>query len=871
MQIITTHINADFDTLASMLAAKKLYPDAKTVFPGSQDRSLRDFIIKSSGYVIDLKKPRNIDLRKVKRLILVDVRQRSRIGIFSELVDRKDVEIHIYDHHPPSDDDIKGDYEVIRPVGSTTTILTHILKEKGIEITPDEATVLMLGIYEDTGSLLFPSTTEEDFLAAAYLLSKGANLSVVSSMMAKEITSEQIKLFHQLIESLEKYIFGDIEVAVAECVSNEFIPDFAVIVQKMMVMENLKVFIAIARMGDRVVVVGRSREKAINIGELMGFIGGGGHPTAGSASIKSANIEDVKEKLLAKLREITGSGKRAKDIMFYPVKTVDCKATLHEASKVLSRYNINATAVVDRDKVVGIISRHIIEKAKHHGLEDLPVRDYMITEFETLSPDSSIEDVMRIIIKNNQRFLPILKDGKIVGAITRTDLLRFYGEIDAIHIANNETSLFKKDLSKIMEQSLPSRILEILKRAGLIAESMNFTAYAVGGLIRDLLLGIENLDVDIVVEGDGISFAKKLAEYYGAKMKPHAKFGTAQIIWPDGFSIDVATARLEYYQSPGALPTVERGSIKLDLYRRDFTINTLAIKLNPDGWGHIIDFFGAQKDLKGRVIRVLHNLSFVEDPTRIFRAIRLSERLGFQINKHTMNLIKNAIKLEVLDRVSGKRIFQELFHILEEERYIECLKRMQQIDLLRFLHKKLIFNEDMEKLFESVNNVISWYGLLYRKEAVNKPVIRFYALTNFLNSEELKEMLDRLEIEGSLRRRLFDEKLIAREVRLRLEEKEQILGSEIYNALIPLSLEGQLFILAETKEEKVKKAISQFFTKLKDVKTELTGKDLIGMGFKEGPIIGKILRELLEARLDGKITSRNEEENYIKEHYGIDS
>ncbi|MEM7828596.1 MAG: hypothetical protein QW561_04575, partial [Candidatus Aenigmatarchaeota archaeon] len=200
-----------------------------------------------------------------------------------------------------------------------------------------------------------------------------------------------------------------------------------------------------------------------------------------------------------------------------------------------------------------------------------------------------------------------------------------------------------------------------------------------------------------------------------------------------------------------------------------------------------------------------------------------------------------------------------------------CLKRMQQIDLLRFLHKKLIFNEDMEKLFESVNNVISWYGLLYRKEAVNKPVIRFYALTNFLNSEELKEMLDRLEIEGSLRRRLFDEKLIAREVRLRLEEKEQILGSEIYNALIPLSLEGQLFILAETKEEKVKKAISQFFTKLKDVKTELTGKDLIGMGFKEGPIIGKILRELLEARLDGKITSRNEEENYIKEHYGIDS
>lgn len=871
MQIITTHINADFDTLASMLAAKKLYPDAKIVFPGSQDRSLRDFIIKSAGYMIDLEKAKNIDLKKVKRLIFVDVRQKSRIGIFSELVDRGDVEIHIYDHHPSTDDDIKGDFEVVKPVGSTTTILTHILKEKGIEITPDEATVLMLGIYEDTGSLLFPSTTEEDFTAAAYLLSKGANLSVVSSMLAKEITSVQIDLLHQLIKSMEKYNFGGIEVTVAECYSDEFIPDFAVIVQKMMAMEDLKVLLAIARMGDRVVVVGRSREKSINIGELMNAVGGGGHPTAGSATIKSTHVEEIKEKLIGYLREFTGTGKKARDMMFFPVKTVDYRATLHEASEILSRYNINATAVVDGDKVVGIISRQIIERARHHGLENLPVRDYMITEFETVSPDSSIEEITRIIIKNNQRFLPVLKDNRIVGAITRTDLLRFYGEMEILNNVDAESPGLKRDLSQTLEKVLPSRILELLKKAGSIAESMSFTAYVVGGFVRDLLLGVENLDIDIVVEGDGIAFARNLAEFYGAKMKPHMKFGTARVIWPDGFSLDVATARLEYYQSPGALPTIERGSIKLDLYRRDFTINALAIKLNPEGWGNIIDFFGGQKDLKERVIRVLHNLSFVEDPTRIFRALRLSERLGFQISKHTLNLMKNAIKLELLEKVSGKRIFQELFHILEEEEYVECIKKLQEIDALRFLHRKLRFNEEMERLFESIDNVISWYELLYRKEVVNKPKTRFYALTNFLNADELREMLDRLEVMGSTRRNLFDEKLAAEEKRIQLEGKDEISGSEIYNAMMPLSLEGQLFILAKTKEEKVRRAISHFFTRLKDLKTELTGKDLIRMGFMEGPIIGRILRELLEARLNGEILSRSDEENYVRRYYGVDS
>ena len=170
MQVITSHINADFDTLASMLAAKKLYPDAVLTFPGSLEENLRDFFERPQFHFLEIEKIKNIKMDEIERLILVDIRQATRIGKFAEIINRPGLDIHIYDHHPKSPDDIHGSLEVTHAYGATTTILVHIIKEKGIELTPEEATVLMLGIYEDTGSLAFSSTTVKDYEAAAFLL-----------------------------------------------------------------------------------------------------------------------------------------------------------------------------------------------------------------------------------------------------------------------------------------------------------------------------------------------------------------------------------------------------------------------------------------------------------------------------------------------------------------------------------------------------------------------------------------------------------------------------------------------------------------------------------------------------------------------------
>ena len=228
MEVITTHVNADFDSIGAMIATKKLYPDAVLVFPGSKELSLREFFLHSVTYIFSSEKIKNIDLEKITRLILVDTCQSSRIGDFKQIIKKKGVDIHIYDHHPQNIDDIRGSLNVVERVGAATTILCECLKEKNIDITPDEATIMMVGIYEDTGNFAYISTTTRDYLAAAYLLEKGANLNIVSDLITKQLTKDQVYLLKELINSATKYNIKGIEIAVATAKTNKYIGDFAV-------------------------------------------------------------------------------------------------------------------------------------------------------------------------------------------------------------------------------------------------------------------------------------------------------------------------------------------------------------------------------------------------------------------------------------------------------------------------------------------------------------------------------------------------------------------------------------------------------------------------------------------------------------------
>ncbi|MEW6377681.1 MAG: CBS domain-containing protein [Thermodesulfobacteriota bacterium] len=880
MEVITTHINADFDSLASMLAAKKLYPNAVLVFPGSQERSLRDFFIHSTLYAFEVERMKNIDLREVERLILVDTRQVSRIGKFSEIVFKSGLEIHIYDHHPPSSDDLHGSLEVVAEVGATITLLLNLIQEKGIKITPDEATVMMLGIYEDTGNLTFSSTRQEDFEAAGYLVRKGANLNILSNIITKELSAEQVFLLNDLIQSANRYHIQGVDVVIAQASVDRYIGDIAVLVHKLKDMENLDVLFVLVRMEDRLYLIGRSRLEEVNVSEIVGEFGGGGHPTAASATVKGMTLLEAHERLVKTLREMVRAKKVAKDVMVYPVKTIELGRTLEEAGELLTRYNMNILPVLHDEKVVGLISKQVVERAVHHGLEGSPVKEFMTTEFSIISSDTPFSRVQELIIGQNQSLLPVIEKGRLVGIISIRDVMRVLQEEMIKSV--KEISVFesqplyarKKMISKLMQERFPERIQNLLIEFGRVGDELGVSVYAVGGFIRDLLMRVENLDVDIVVEGDGIKLAEIFEKKFPCRIRTHKKFGTAIILFPDGMKIDVATARLEVYDSPAALPTVESGSIKMDLYRRDFTINTLAIQLNPKGFGELIDFFGGVRDIKEKVIRVLHNLSFVEDPTRVFRAIRFEQRLGFQIGKHTQNLMKNAVKMGFMERLSGGRILSELILILQEEIPIPALKRMRDFNLFHFLHPHIKFDEEVEALFEQIHHVISWFELLFLEEQYERWLIYFYGLIDFLKEREVMEVCHRLAMNEKVQKKVVDGKRQADQALLQIfswiNADFQPKRSDIYVVLDPIPTEVKLFMMAKTTQVATRRYISLYFTQLKDMKPLLKGADLIRMGIKPGPSIKKTLTDLLKARLDDQVTTRQDEMEFITKSFRME-
>ena len=874
LTIITTHLNADFDAVASMLAAQKLYPEALVVFPGSQEKNLRNFFISSMVYLFNMEDMKHIDFSRIKKLVLVDTRQSARIGKFSAVIDRPDVEIHVYDHHPVMPTDIKAHYEVNRLTGATVTILTEILKEKNIDISPDEATIMCLGIYEDTGSFTFPSTTEQDFSAAAFLLSKGANLNIISSMIAREISPEQISLLNDMIQSAMHYMINGIDIVLTNIISDNYIPDFAVLVHKFIKMENLNAIFAIAGMENKIHVVARSRIPEVDVGVIVTLLGGGGHSYAASATLKEQTLAQVEHRLLEILYSKVRARRKAKDIMSAPPITVGADVSCKEAANLLTRYNINALVVTERpdrkDELLGFISRQVIEKALFHHLDDVPVRDYMTTDMAWVGPDADMPEIQRKIIENKQRVLPVVNQDVITGVITRTDLLN----ILARQTQNNAENQFDpgKDIThartrniiNFMNERLSARVMDLLKTIGKVASQLGAGAYVVGGFVRDLFLYRQNDDMDIVIEGDGIAFAREYAARNDARVHTHDSFGTAVITFSDGFKIDVASARMEYYKFPTAMPIVEMSSIKLDLFRRDFTINTLSIQLNPERFGILIDFFSAQKDLKEKSIRVLHNLSFVEDPTRAFRAIKFEQRFGFTIGKLTSGLIDNAVKMDLFSRLIGRRIFSEIKQILEEENPVPAIVRLDDFQLLKVIHPSLQLSADMTALLNAVKKVISWHDLLFLEESYMKWPVYFLAIIRGTDDKVTEDICTRLELAPRHRVLLGKDRFAAERSLFWLERNATVPNHVLCEKLSEFKTEMILFMMAATRQEQVKRVISNYCVTLRYVQPAITGKDLLEMGVEPGPVYKEILKSLRDKKVDGMLKTKDDEVAHVK-------
>ncbi|GBE01541.1 poly(A) polymerase I precursor [bacterium BMS3Bbin06] len=874
MDVIVCHLNADFDCLSSMLGAKRIYPDATPAFPGSQEKKVREFLRVYSP--LEIKKLRDIDLDEVTRLILVDTKKPSRIGPFGKLIGKPGIRIHVYDHHPHSEGDVEGEVHVVEDVGATATIFTEILKEKRIPISPLDATVLCLGIYEETGSLRFPSTTGRDLIAVAYLLRKGANLKIVSEYIKLELNRDELNILNKLLSSSRDIELYGIKIKVSKAVSDEYLGDVAHLAHRIMDMDEVDALLMLVAMDGKIVIVGRSRVPEVDVSEVLSDFGGGGHPVAASATIKDEPLEVVEERLIEKLKRSVKPQRIARDIMTSPVITIPSEKTLKEAESVMTKYGVNVLPVLKDGRYYGLLSREIVEKGKFHGFGRSRVSEFSTTDAEVTAPDTPISAVESLMIEQNQRFMPVIEDGRIIGAITRTDLLRsIYEETLRRNRITKEESTEKpsmgRNISKLLDEKFPGGITSFLRLGGRIADSLGYNAYLVGGTVRDLLRGEKNLDIDLVIEGDGIKFAKRVTEEIkGLKLTIHRRFNTAKIRFtkaseikmptPD-FIVDVATARTEYYEEPASLPKVETSSIKKDLYRRDFTINTLAVKLNPRDFGVLIDFFGGQRDIRERTIRVLHNLSFIEDPTRAFRAVRFAERFGFKISKHTENLMKSALRLNLFERLSGTRIYDELALTFKETEPVRALKRLASYGLLKVIHPELKFSETLEETLQAIHEGIAWFDLLFLDENIDRSRLYIMGLLSYLEPEKRLAALRRLSTSEKNLKIITEGFNKAFSIVKKLKTDDPV---EIYMTLRSVDLETMIFSIALCKDRTVQKAISRYLLELRETRPQLTGKDLIGLGIEPGPVYSKILAAILEKRLRGSIKNREDEIDFVK-------
>lgn len=425
----------------------------------------------------------------------------------------------------------------------------------------------------------------------------------------------------------------------------------------------------------------------------------------------------------------------------------------------------------------------------------------------------------------------------------------------------------KADVKDLLASRLPEDVQVLLRRIGQVAQELGYGAYLVGGPVRDLLLGVPNFDLDLVVEGDGIGFASELGKYLGGKIRVHKEFGTATIILPKdslgkvGVKIDVATARKESYEHPAALPRVEPSSLRDDLYRRDFTINSMAIRLNLDSFGDLVDFFGGQRDLADGVIKVLHDLSFVDDPTRVFRAIRFEQRYNFKIEPQTLRLIHRAIELGIFEKLAGRRIRDELILILNEPEPIKSIEHMAEFGLLSFIHPAIRWNSRVASDISKASEVLSRFGAIING---GRWLIYFMALIDQLKLGQIESLAERLKLAKSDISKLMIAKRDLPSIIEELEGPSHPKPSSICQLLGSLPKEVLLFMMAKARSSRMSERVAAFLTKWRKVKIEISGHDLKKLGYQPGPAFSQILSQVLAAKLDGQVVSRADEIRYAK-------
>lgn len=907
MDIILCHTTADFDALGAAVGLTRLLSGAKIVLPGGCHPTVGDFLaLHRDEYA--LIERRAVNPEKIRTLAIVDTGQRDRLGKAAEWLDLPQlVEITVYDHHLDIEMDIPATQAQISEVGATTTLIVEELQARQINLTPAEATVMALGIHVDTGSLTFEHATARDAIALAWLMQQGASLRLIAQYIDPGLSSELQELLTSALNNLQSETLRGYTVSWVLLTTSGYVPGLSSLASRLIELTESDALLLGARYSvrqtedERLTVIGRTQIQGTNLNELFQPFGGGGHSQAASASLRGVDPQATLKQLVCKLLAQIPQPPTARDLMSSPVRTIRPETTIQEAQRILLRYGHSGLCVVDATgQLVGIVSRRDIDIALHHGFSHARVKGYMTTNLKTITPDTTLPEIQTLMVTYDIGRLPVLESGQLIGIVTRTDVLRevHQGVVGAgltdepvdrqitwLNPPVQESRLGKtpivspRHLLTLLRDRLAPPFWELLTRASLQAEQRGWHLYLVGGAVRDLLLAKDSLergsviiqDIDLVVDGfhksadvgAGVELARALRQLYpAARLEIHGAFQTAALLWHKDEAlgslwVDIATARTEFYPYPAANPEVEASSIRQDLYRRDFTINALAVRLTSPRAGELLDFFGGLLDLQAKQIRVLHANSFIEDPTRIYRAVRFAVRLGFEIEPQTEGYIRYAIASGIYDRTQGEnsiarpalqnRLKSELKYILQAPYWKAALRLLGDLLAPKCIHPTLELDNQLWRQLRLLERCLRRFE---SKHSLTDWLVRLEVIIAHLAPEYRGKVASDLQLPDDSIKRL----LTLAQSQAQVMESLPLcqLPSQVVQLLRRYDL-PTLILIAVQSPRSIRRQIWQYLTSWANVQPPLNGNDLRALGYKPGPQYRKMLDELLAATLDGVI------------------
>lgn len=842
-QLVLSHVGTDFDGLASMVLAQKLYPGSHLVFPGRQSPGVKEFYDLHKRHFPAMM-PKDALSRKPDRLIVVDTRTPSRLGEFRQWVHDSEVELYIYDHHPPTAESVRGDQEWVEPVGAAATLLIERCRERNIPIEKEVASLGLIAIHEETGSFRYNATTPRDLEAAAYLMNCGANLEVVGEFLKDPLTDAQRELLEEFFKTGKVYKGAAGSLYVAHAKRRRSVFGVGCLASRILELEGSDAVCAILEIeGEGTNIAARAGTDAFDMAAWMGRYGGGGHKRAASASRLTISGEE----LARELGEMVGQGQStvltAADLMSSDLFTVSLDCSVQSAYSELLARGYQAAVVVDQQgELQGLVGRTDLTRALDHDLGHAPARSVMTHKVVSVNHDDSLDTVRRVVVERHVGSLPVLQEGKLVGIVTRTDLLR------ELYQNEEEQNWYRTGGGpKLGLNEVEEPYLSRLQTAARLATEKKVHLYVVGGFVRDFLLGRPSGDLDLVVEGDAILLARALREELGGKLVAHEKYMTATLKFSEHDKLDLASARREVYVRPAALPEVAQSKLKADLYRRDFTINALALRLSDSLEATVIDFFGGRQDLDTKKIRVLHNHSFLDDPTRILRAVRFEQRLGFSIEPHTSQLMRAALEADVFRMARPERLAEEIRLSMAEADPVKVLTRLQKLRIFRALHPELKFEPKQQVRTERAIEFMRSYPDLVPKHQ------RWLVPLNLIHMELSPRGVE--ELEERFGWSSFQWPCPVDEL-LRLLTRQDPRPSEVAAALDELP-PVQIAVLSGLANHPVfDERIDHYLKKTRGMSPLISGQDILAAGIPQGPEVAIWKKRAYQAQRDVEFQDR---------------